>query len=78
MEPLSTVNRWMERVRDRERVHAFARFLARRFLDDRLFQAAAALAAEMPEREPEAEKEPETAAADTEPEAEKEPEAGEA
>ncbi|RRQ81062.1 nicotinate-nucleotide--dimethylbenzimidazole phosphoribosyltransferase [Streptomyces griseofuscus] len=43
-----------------------------------LVQAAAALAAEMPEREPEAEKEPETAAADTEPEAEKEPEAGEA
>ncbi|MEU5439486.1 nicotinate-nucleotide--dimethylbenzimidazole phosphoribosyltransferase [Streptomyces griseofuscus] len=43
-----------------------------------LVQAAAALGAEMPEREPEAEKEPETAAADTEPEAEKEPEAGEA
>ena len=44
MEPLSTVNRWMERVRDRERVRTFAHFLARRFLDDRLFQAAAALA----------------------------------
>ncbi|MEU7496324.1 nicotinate-nucleotide--dimethylbenzimidazole phosphoribosyltransferase [Streptomyces griseofuscus] len=43
-----------------------------------LVQAAAALAAEMPEREPEAEKEPETAAADTKPEAEKEPQAGEA
>ncbi|MEU0854804.1 nicotinate-nucleotide--dimethylbenzimidazole phosphoribosyltransferase [Streptomyces griseofuscus] len=43
-----------------------------------LVQAAAALAAEMPEREPEAEKEPETAAADTEPEAAEEPEAGEA
>ncbi|MFF4929502.1 nicotinate-nucleotide--dimethylbenzimidazole phosphoribosyltransferase [Streptomyces griseofuscus] len=43
-----------------------------------LVQAAAALGAEMPEREPEAEKEPETATADTEPEAEKDPEAGEA
>ncbi|MEW2271241.1 nicotinate-nucleotide--dimethylbenzimidazole phosphoribosyltransferase [Streptomyces griseofuscus] len=43
-----------------------------------LVQAAAALAAEMPEREPEAEKEPETAAADTEPEAAEEPQAGEA
>ncbi|HRN61364.1 MAG TPA: YihY family inner membrane protein [Luteimonas sp.] len=44
MQPLSTINHWMERVRDRERVGTFARFLARRFLDDRLFQAAAALA----------------------------------
>ena len=44
MEPLSTVNLWMERLRDRERVRTFARFLARRCLDDRLFQAAAALA----------------------------------
>ncbi|MFF5429710.1 nicotinate-nucleotide--dimethylbenzimidazole phosphoribosyltransferase [Streptomyces griseofuscus] len=43
-----------------------------------LVQAAAALAAEMPEREPEAEKEPETAAAVTEPEAAEEPQAGEA
>ncbi|MBJ7000742.1 nicotinate-nucleotide--dimethylbenzimidazole phosphoribosyltransferase [Streptomyces griseofuscus] len=43
-----------------------------------LVQAAAALAAEMPEREPEAEKEPETAAADTKPEAAEEPQAGEA
>ncbi|WDO08786.1 nicotinate-nucleotide--dimethylbenzimidazole phosphoribosyltransferase [Streptomyces murinus] len=43
-----------------------------------LVRAAAALAAEMPEREPEADKEPETAAADTEPEAAEEPEAGEA
>src|SRR5690606_33988902 len=44
MLPLSTVNQWIERVRDRERAGTFARFLARRFLDDRLFQAAAALA----------------------------------
>jgi len=44
MQPLSTFNLWMERVRDRERAGTFARFLARRFLDDRLFQAAAALA----------------------------------
>lgn len=43
MEPLDTVNRWTERVRDRARVKAFFRFLARRFLDDRLFQAAGAL-----------------------------------
>lgn len=43
MEPLDTVNRWSERVRDRARVRAFFRFLARRFLDDRLFQAAGAL-----------------------------------
>ncbi|KAF1708789.1 hypothetical protein CSC70_11790 [Pseudoxanthomonas kalamensis DSM 18571] len=44
MEPLDTLNRWSERLRDRERIGTFARFLARRFLDDRLFQAAAALA----------------------------------
>ncbi|MFT4257042.1 MAG: YihY family inner membrane protein [Pseudoxanthomonas sp.] len=43
MEPLRTINRWTERLRDRERVGTFARFLAQRFLDDRLFQAAAAL-----------------------------------
>jgi len=35
---------WRERVRDRARAATFARFLWRRFLDDRLFQAAAALA----------------------------------
>jgi len=35
---------WRERVRDRARAVAFARFLWQRFLDDRLFQAAAALA----------------------------------
>jgi membrane protein len=44
MEPLDSLNRWSERVRDRARMGTFARFLARRFLDDRLFQAAAALA----------------------------------
>lgn len=44
MEPLTTLNRWGERLRDRDRMRTFARFLARRFLDDRLFQAAAALA----------------------------------
>ncbi|MGJ4730007.1 YihY family inner membrane protein [Luteimonas sp. SDU101] len=44
MQPLATLEHWMDRVRDRERVGTFARFLARRFLDDRLFQASAALA----------------------------------
>ncbi|MDV3469517.1 YihY family inner membrane protein [Stenotrophomonas sp. C3(2023)] len=44
MEPLNTLNLWMERARDRARVTSFGRFLWRRFLDDRLFQAAAALA----------------------------------
>src|SRR5690606_23658132 len=44
MQPLATLNLWMDRVRDRERAGTFARFLFRRFLDDRLFQAAAALA----------------------------------
>ena len=44
MEPLSTLNRWTDRLRDRARAGTFARFLAKRFLADRLFQAAAALA----------------------------------
>ncbi|RZA36493.1 MAG: YihY family inner membrane protein [Lysobacteraceae bacterium] len=44
MEPLDSLNRWMGRLRDRARMGTFARFLAKRFLDDRLFQAAAALA----------------------------------
>ena len=35
---------WRERMRDRARAASFARFLWLRFLDDRLFQAAAALA----------------------------------
>ncbi|NIJ67947.1 membrane protein [Xanthomonas sp. 60] len=41
---MNTINLWMERVRDRPRAASFGRFLWRRFLDDRLFQAAAALA----------------------------------
>lgn len=44
MEPLDTANRWAGRLRDRARMESFARFLARRFLDDNLFQAAASLA----------------------------------
>lgn len=44
MEPLDTLYLWSERLRDRARARSFGRFLARRFLDDRLFQAAAALA----------------------------------
>ncbi|KAF1714018.1 hypothetical protein CSC74_16735 [Pseudoxanthomonas yeongjuensis] len=44
MEPLDTVNRWTDRMRDRARAGTFTRFLAKRFLDDRLFQSAAALA----------------------------------
>ena len=43
MEPLDTLYRWSERARDRARVSTFFRFLARRFLDDNLFQAAGAL-----------------------------------
>jgi membrane protein len=38
-----TTAQWRERVRDRARAASFARFLWKRFLDDRLFQAAAAL-----------------------------------
>ncbi|WP_454829551.1 YihY family inner membrane protein [Pseudoxanthomonas wuyuanensis] len=44
MEPLDSLNRWSDRIRDKARAGTFARFLAMRFLDDRLFQAAAALA----------------------------------
>ncbi|HEU0307382.1 MAG TPA: YihY family inner membrane protein [Lysobacter sp.] len=43
MEPLDSLNRWMDRMRDRARVRTFFRFLGMRFLDDRLFQAAGAL-----------------------------------
>lgn len=43
MEPLDSIYRWSDRVRDRARVGTFFRFLARRFLDDNLFQAAGAL-----------------------------------
>lgn len=42
MEPLDSLYRWSER--DRARVGTFFRFLARRFLEDNLFQAAGALA----------------------------------
>ncbi|MGY1425563.1 YihY family inner membrane protein [Lysobacter sp. A289] len=43
MEPLDSLNRWSERVRDRPRVLSFLRFLGRRVLGDNLFQAAGAL-----------------------------------
>ncbi|MFC3552060.1 YihY family inner membrane protein [Lysobacter cavernae] len=43
MEPLDSLNRWSDRMRDRARAGTFFRFLARRFLDDNLFQAAGAL-----------------------------------
>ncbi|WP_296250782.1 YihY family inner membrane protein [uncultured Stenotrophomonas sp.] len=44
MEPLDSLNLWMERLRDRARNVSFGRFLWKRFLDDRLFQAAGSLA----------------------------------
>ena len=37
-----TLRRWLDRV-DREHIHAFARFLWTRFLDDRCFETAGAL-----------------------------------
>src|SRR3546814_8521423 len=43
MEPLDTVYRWSDRMRDRARTGTFLRFLWRRFLDDRLFESAVAL-----------------------------------
>ena len=43
MEPLDSLNRWSERLRDRARAATFFKFLWRRFLDDRLFEAAGAL-----------------------------------
>src|SRR5687768_7772746 len=43
MEPLESWNRWSDRMRDRARASTFFRFLWRRFLDDRLFEAAGAL-----------------------------------
>ena len=43
MEPLDTLDRWIDRARDRARTTAFARFLWKNFLDDRLFEAAGAL-----------------------------------
>ena len=44
MEPLDSIYRWGEHVRDRARARSFFLFLWRRFLDDRLFEAAGALA----------------------------------
>ncbi len=44
MEPLDSLYRWRERVGDRARASSFARFLWQRFIDDRLFEAAGALA----------------------------------
>ena len=43
MEPLDSLNLMGERLRDRARIGAFLRFVWRRFLDDRLFEAAGAL-----------------------------------
>ncbi|TXH77266.1 MAG: YihY family inner membrane protein [Lysobacteraceae bacterium] len=43
MEPLTTLRRWRARSWDRARAGTFFRFLWRRFLDDRLFEAAGAL-----------------------------------
>jgi len=43
MEPLDSINRWSDRLRDRARTRSFFAFLWRRFLDDRLFEAAGAL-----------------------------------
>ena len=43
MEPLDSLNRWSERLRDRARAGSFGRFVFKRFLGDRLFEAAGAL-----------------------------------
>ncbi|WP_242113067.1 YihY family inner membrane protein [Luteimonas aquatica] len=43
MEPLDTLHRWKDRMRDPARNRTFLRFLWRRFLDDRLFESAGAL-----------------------------------
>ena len=43
MEPLDSLNRWSERMRDRARAGTFFRFTWKRFLGDRLFEAAGAL-----------------------------------
>ena len=43
MEPLDTLTRLSERMRDRARVGAFLRFVWERFVGDRLFEAAGAL-----------------------------------
>jgi membrane protein len=43
MEPLDSLYRWSDRMRDRARAGTFFRFLWQRFLADRLFEAAGAL-----------------------------------
>ena len=43
MNPVAILQRWWTRL-DRERLQAFARFLWVRFLDDRCFETAGALA----------------------------------
>lgn len=43
MEPMDSIGRWGERLRDRARARSFSRFVVRRILDDDLFQAAASL-----------------------------------
>ena len=43
MEPLDSLNRWSERLRDRARAGTFFRFVWKRFIGDRLFEAAGAL-----------------------------------
>jgi len=43
MEPLDSLYRWGDRLRDPARAKSFFRFLGKRFLDDRLFEAAGAL-----------------------------------
>lgn len=43
MEPLDSLNRWSDRLRDRARAGSFGRFVLKRFLNDRLFEAAGAL-----------------------------------
>ena len=44
MEPLDSLNRWSDRLRDRARAGSFGRFVLKRFLGDRLFESAGALA----------------------------------
>ena len=43
MEPLDSLNRWSDRLRDRARAGSFGRFVLKRFLGDRLFEAAGAM-----------------------------------
>ena len=43
MEPLDSLYHWGERLRDHARARSFIRFLGKRFLADRLFEAAGAL-----------------------------------